>query len=209
MTQPSSTEKLLTRIRELQNELEREYTRRRAQFRYSLKNGRVVFEAEMRRRHREFRVRLGTFLRNTRPMVVLTAPVIYSLIIPFVLLDLFVTLYQAVCFPVYRIEKVKRADFIRVDRHHLAYLNALQKLNCVYCGYCNGLIGYVQEVAGRTEAYWCPIKHAARIGAHHAYYAQFVDYGDAEGFADGLAASRQHVTQVGVSGIDVKQQGQD
>lgn len=209
MTQPSSTEKLLTRIRELQNELEREYTRRRAQFRYSLKNGRVVFEAEMRRRHREFRVRLGTFLRNTRPMVVLTAPVIYSLIIPFVLLDLFVTLYQAVCFPVYRIEKVKRADFIRVDRHHLAYLNALQKLNCVYCGYCNGLIGYVQEVAGRTEAYWCPIKHAARIGAHHAYYAQFVDYGDAEGFADGLEVSRQHVTQVGVSGIDVKQQGQD
>lgn len=209
MTQPSSTEKLLTRIRELQNELEREYTRRRAQFRYSLKNGRVEFEAEMRRRHREFRVRLGTFLRNTRPMVVLTAPVIYSLIIPFVLLDLFVTLYQAVCFPVYRIEKVKRADFIRVDRHHLAYLNALQKLNCVYCGYCNGLIGYVQEVAGRTEAYWCPIKHAARIGAHHAYYAQFVDYGDAEGFADGLAASRQHLTQVGVSEIDVKQQGQD
>lgn len=209
MTQPSSTEKLLTRIGELQNELEREYTRRRAQFRYSLKNGRVVFEAEMRRRHREFRVRLGTFLRNTRPMVVLTAPVIYSLIIPFVLLDLFVTLYQAVCFPVYRIEKVKRADFIRVDRHHLAYLNALQKLNCVYCGYCNGLIGYVQEVAGRTEAYWCPIKHAARIGAHHAYYAQFVDYGDAEGFADGLEVSRQHVTQVGVSGIDVKQQGQD
>ncbi|MFO7771046.1 MAG: hypothetical protein R6V38_06805 [Roseovarius gahaiensis] len=209
MTQPSSTEKLLTRIRELQNELEREYTRRRAQFRYSLKNGRVVFEAEMRRRHREFRVRLGTFLRNTRPMVVLTAPVIYSLIIPFVLLDLFVTLYQAVCFPVYRIEKVKRADFIRVDRHHLAYLNALQKLNCVYCGYCNGLIGYVQEVAGRTEAYWCPIKHAARIGAHHAYYAQFVDYGDAEGFADGLEVSRQHITQVGVSGIDVKQQGQD
>lgn len=209
MTQPSSTEKLLTHIRELQNELEREYTRRRAQFRYSLKNGRVEFEAEMRRRHREFRVRLGTFLRNTRPMVVLTAPVIYSLIIPFVLLDLFVTLYQAVCFPVYRIEKVKRADFIRVDRHHLAYLNALQKLNCVYCGYCNGLIGYVQEVAGRTEAYWCPIKHAARIGAHHAYYAQFVDYGDAEGFADGLEVSRQHVTQVGVSGIDVKQQGQD
>ena len=197
----SATEKILTRIRELQDELDEEFARRRAAFRYGFENGRVVFEAEMRRRHREMRVRLSTFLRRTRPLTVITAPVIYSLIVPFVLLDLFVTLYQAICFPAYGIDKVRRADFIRVDRHHLAYLNALQKLNCVYCGYCNGLIGYVQEVAGRTEAYWCPIKHAARVGTHHAYYAQFVDYGDAEGFEAGLEASRRRITQAGLSGI--------
>lgn len=197
----SATEKILTRIRELQDELDEEFARRRAAFRYGFENGRVVFEAEVRRRHREMRVRLLTFLRRTRPLTVITAPVIYSLIVPFVLLDLFVTLYQAICFPAYGIDKVRRADFIRVDRHHLAYLNALQKLNCVYCGYCNGLIGYVQEVAGRTEAYWCPIKHAARVGTHHAYYAQFVDYGDAEGFEAGLEASRRRITQAGLSGI--------
>ena len=197
----SATEKILTSIRELQDELDEEFARRRAAFRYGFENGRVVFEAEMRRRHREMRVRLSTFLRRTRPLTVITAPVIYSLIVPFVLLDLFVTLYQAICFPAYGIDKVRRADFIRVDRHHLAYLNALQKLNCVYCGYCNGLIGYVQEVAGRTEAYWCPIKHAARVGTHHAYYAQFVDYGDAEGFEAGLEASRRRITQAGLSGI--------
>ncbi|MEQ8901869.1 MAG: hypothetical protein RID11_09820 [Roseovarius sp.] len=197
----SATEKLLTRIRELQDELDEEFARRRDAFRYGFENGRVVFEAEMRRHHREMRVRLSTFLRQTRPLTVITAPVIYSLIVPFVLLDLFVTLYQAICFPAYGIDKVRRADFIRVDRHHLAYLNALQKLNCVYCGYCNGLIGYVQEIAGRTEAYWCPIKHAARVGTHHAYYAQFVDYGDAEGFEAGLAASRRRITQAGLSGI--------
>ncbi|MDR9394140.1 MAG: hypothetical protein RI571_07410, partial [Roseovarius sp.] len=148
------TEKLLKRIRELQKELDAEFAARREAFRYSVENGRVVFEAEMRRRHREMRVRLWAFLARTRPMVVITAPVIYSMIVPFALLDLFVTVYQRVCFPVYGIERVRRADFIRVDRHHLAYLNALQKLNCVYCGYCNGLIGYVQEIAGRTEAYW-------------------------------------------------------
>ena len=201
MTSP--TEKLLARIRDLQGELEAEFHRRRAEFSYRLENGRVVFETEIRRRHRALRVGLGTFLRQTRPMVVLTAPVIYSLILPFALLDLFATLYQAICFPVYRIEKVRRADFIRIDRHHLAYLNALQKLNCVYCGYCNGLIGYVQEVAGRTEAYWCPIKHAARVGGHHAYYAQFVDYGDAEGYGPGLEASRARITKVGLSGHEV------
>ncbi|MGX0878190.1 hypothetical protein ACSSV4_002887 [Roseovarius sp. MBR-154] len=200
----TATEKLLTRIRELQDELEEEFSRRRAAFRYSFENGRVVFEAEVRRRHREMRVRLSTFLREARPLTVITAPVIYSVIVPFVLLDLFVTVYQAVCFPAYGIDKVRRADFIRVDRHHLAYLNALQKLNCVYCGYCNGLIGYVQEIAGRTEAYWCPIKHAARVGAIHAYYAQFVDYGDAEGFEAGLQASRRRITRTGLSGLSPK-----
>ena len=197
----STTETILARIRDLQEEMEEELARRRAAFRYRFENGRVVFEAEVRRRHREMRVRLTTFLRHARPLTIITAPVIYSMIVPFVLLDLFVTVYQAVCFPAYGIVKVRRADFIRIDRHHLAYLNALQKLNCVYCGYCNGLIGYVQEIAGRTEAYWCPIKHAARVGAHHAYYAQFVDYGDAEGFERGLAAARRRVTRAGLSGI--------
>ena len=198
---PTASERLLTRIRELQDELEAEFERRRTAFRYSLENGRVVFEAEARRRHREMRVRLLTFLRRARPMTVITAPVIYAIIVPFALLDLFVTIYQRICFPVYGIERVRRADFIRIDRHHLAYLNALERLNCVYCGYCNGLIGYVQEIAGRTEAYWCPIKHAARVGAHHAYYAQFVDYGDADSYREGLAASRARVTRPGLSGF--------
>src|SRR6056297_1129696 len=197
----TATEKLLTRIRELQDELEEEFARRRAAFRYEFENGRVVFEAEARRHHREMRVRLLTFLRHARPMTVITAPVIYAMIVPFVLLDLFVTIYQRVCFPVYGIERVRRADFIRIDRHHLAYLNALERLNCVYCGYCNGLIGYVQEIAGRTEAYWCPIKHAARIGTHHAYYAQFVDYGDADHFEEGLQEMRARVTRPGLSGL--------
>jgi hypothetical protein len=202
MTSPTDT--LLARIRELQDELEHDLRRRSEAFRYRLENGRVVFEEGIRAQHRALRVRLSTFLRGTRPMVVLTAPVIYSLIVPFVLLDLMVSLYQALCFPVYGIEKVRRRDFIRIDRHHLAYLNALQKLNCVYCGYCNGLIGYVQEIAGLTEAYWCPIKHAARIGAYHAYYAQFVDYGDAEGFDSGLTASRRRITRPGLSGLGPK-----
>jgi len=191
MSSPADT--ILSRIRALQEQLEAEFEKRSEALRYRLENGRVIFDAEARRQHRDMRVRLSDFLRQTRPLVVLVAPVIYALIIPFVLLDLTVTLYQRICFPVYRIRLVRRADFIRIDRHHLAYLNALQKLNCVYCGYCNGVIGYVQEVAGRTEAYWCPIKHAARVGAQHNYYAQFVDYGDAEGFQAGLKASRARV----------------
>ena len=194
---PSTAETLIARIRALQDELEEEISRRGEAFRYSLRHGRVEFEEEARRRHREMRVRLGTFLRQTRPMVVLTAPVIYAMIVPFALLDLFVTIYQAVCFPVYGIPRVRRRDHIRIDRHHLQYLNGLQKLNCIYCGYANGLIAYVREIAGRTEAYWCPIKHAARVEGRHVHYAGFLDYGDAEGFEAGLKASRERVSKEG------------
>ncbi|WP_137702935.1 hypothetical protein [Marimonas lutisalis] len=189
----SAIENLITRIRDLQDELEEEIARKGEAFRYRLENDRVVFEDEVRRQHRKLRIKLWEFLRATRPMVVLTAPVIYALIVPLVLLDLFVAIYQAVCFPVYGIPKVRRRDHVRIDRHKLQYLNGLQKLNCVYCGYANGVISWVREVAGRTEAYWCPIKHAGRMGAPHPHYPLFIDYGDAEAYADGLEASRERV----------------
>ena len=73
------TEALLERIRQLQDEIEAEIHRGRERFRYRLENGRVVFEAEMRQRHRAFRVKLSTFLRQARPMVIITAPVIYAM----------------------------------------------------------------------------------------------------------------------------------
>ena len=61
-------------------------------------------------------------------------------------------------------------------------MNALEKLNCAYCSYANGLIAYVREIAGRTEQYWCPIKHARRVIGAHPGYAAFMDYGDADGY---------------------------
>ena len=111
------------------------------------------------------------------------------MILPFVLLDLFVTVYQAICFPVYRIPKVRRGDYLIFDRSHLAYLNGLEKLNCAYCSYANGLIAYVREIAGRTEQHWCPIKHARRVIGAHPRYAAFEDYGDAYGYKNSLRNS--------------------
>ncbi|WP_212524778.1 hypothetical protein [Actibacterium sp. MT2.3-13A] len=184
---PPAMERLLGRIRELQEAVQEEIEERRAEFRYRVERGRVVFEDDMRRRHRELREGWLSFLKRTRPMVVLTAPVIYSLILPLALLDLFVSLYQAICFPVHGIEKVRRGDYIAIDRHQLGYLNGLQKLNCVYCGYANGLIGYAREIASRTEEYWCPIKHARRIEEPHARYGSFVEFGDGEGFRENLS----------------------
>ena len=84
------------------------------------------------------------------------------------------------CFRLYRLPPVRRADYVVIDRHHLHYLNIMQKLNCVYCGYVNGLIAWARELASVTEQYWCPIKHARKVRGSHARYAQFLDYGNAE-----------------------------
>lgn len=175
-------EELARQIRDLEAELDAEMAKRRADLRIGLEHGRIAFEKELLRRHRELKTSLSAYLWNASPLVVITAPVIYAMIMPFVLLDLCVTVYQAICFPVYGIPKVRRADYFVFDRHHLAYLNALEKLNCGYCSYANCLIAYVREIAARTEQYWCPIKHARRVVGSHPRYAMFDDYGDAEGF---------------------------
>jgi hypothetical protein len=173
---------LTQKIRTLEAELDAELAKRRAELRIGMEHGRAVFEEELLRRHRELKTRLATYIARAHPLVVITAPVIYAMIVPFALLDLFVTVYQAICFPVYGIAKVRRADYLVFDRGHLAYLNALEKLNCAYCSYANGLIAYVREIAGRTEQHWCPIKHARRVVGTHPRYANFEDYGDAHGF---------------------------
>lgn len=185
---------LTDKIQSLEAELEAELAKRRAELHVGLEKGRAHFEAELLRRHREMRTRLASYVAHARPLVVLTAPVIYALIVPLVLLDLCVSLYQAICFPAYGIEKVRRGDYMVFDRHHLAYLNALEKFNCAYCSYANGLIAYVREIAGRTEKHWCPIKHARRVVGAHPAYARFEDYGDAEGYRkleEEMAAKRR------------------
>lgn len=178
----STIDQLVEQIRSLQSELDAELAIRRADLNYSLRSGRVRFEHEVLRAHRVLQISLARYVFNASALHVITAPVIYSLILPFLLLDVFVTVYQAICFPVYGIEKVKRSDYLIFDRHHLAYLNLVEKINCAYCSYGNGLLAYAREIAGRTEQYWCPIKHAKRVIAAHESYDSFAEFGDAEAF---------------------------
>ena len=186
----SRTADLLERIAGLERELEGELTRRRALWRFRVDAGRVRFEREAHEVNRRLKQRLPAFLRESSPLTILTAPLIYSLIVPVALLDLWVTIYQAVCFRAYGIARVRRSAYIVIDRHALAYLNGVEKLNCVFCGYANGVFAYVREVAGRTEQYWCPIRHARRIRAPHPHYREFVEYGDAEGYKQKLIPLR-------------------
>ena len=115
---------------------------------------------------------------HSRTLVVLTSPLIYLMVIPFAL-DLFITTYQAICFPVYGVPRVARTDYIGFDRGHLAHLNVLERFNCFYCSYANGLIACVREIAARTEQSCCPIRHAQRLRSPHSCYPHFLDYGDA------------------------------
>jgi hypothetical protein len=181
---------LLDRIARLEREVEVELDRAREKWRYRIVAGRVRFEREVRLAHARLKHSIPRFLRESQPLNILTAPIIYSMIVPLALLDLWISVYQAICFPVYGIERVDRGGYIVVDRHHLAYLNGIEKLNCVYCGYATGVFAYVREIAGRTEQYWCPIRHAKRIRAPHAHYREFVDYGDAEQYREQLLVLR-------------------
>lgn len=173
---------LIKQISALEDELEAEFERRRASLNFRIEHHRVVFEREIQKQHEALKKKLMSYVAGARPLVILTAPVIYAMIVPLVLLDIFVTLYQIICFPVYKIEKVRRGNFVSFDRQHLSYLNGLEKLNCVYCSYGNGVLAYAREIAANTELYWCPIKHARRMQGLHRHYSEFADYGDAEGY---------------------------
>ena len=173
---------LMDKLRAVEAEIEAELTKRREELRFRIEKRKIVFEQEVKRVHRAIKMRSARYFINANPLIVLTAPVIYSLIVPIALVDLWVMAYQAICFPVYKIPKVRRRDYLVFDRHHLAYLNIIEKINCAYCSYCNGAIAFVREVASRTEVYWCPIKHARRILGAAPALQGFADFGDAEGF---------------------------
>ncbi len=178
----SKVSALLEQIDDLEDRLEDEFEKHRTELGFVNKNGGIVFDEKILLEHLGLKTGLLEYVLNLRLMVVLTAPAIYGMIIPFVLIDLTVVIYQAVCFPVYGLEPVRRSDFLVFDRRHLVYLNALEKFNCLYCTYANGVIGFIREVAARTEKYWCPIKHARRLHYVHSQYRHFEDYGDGDAY---------------------------
>jgi len=115
-------------------------------------------------------------------LLLLTSPVIYGLFFVVVIADIFGTLYQYICFPVYRIPRVRRADYVIIDRVKLKQLNLIQKFNCLYCEYANGVIAYVAEITARTEWHWCPIKHDREVIYPHAHYQKFIEYDDTRNY---------------------------
>lgn len=117
--------------------------------------------------------------KKRRFFQVISLPIIWSVLIPMVVFDLWMEIYHRTCFPLYRIKYVKRSSYVKIDRHKLQYLKFHQKLACVYCGYANGLAGYWVKIASETERYWCGVMHARANGFKEpSHHKRFVKYGD-------------------------------
>lgn len=192
---PEKLRALLQELQDLEEKIQRELRKSEKDISYSIEDHRVRFTREMAALHRTARKSLIGFLSESRILVILTSPVIYALLVPALIMDVFVCTYQSICFPIYGIPKVQRRDYIVLDRHRLAYLNGIEKLNCEYCAYFNGVIAFVREVASRTEQYWCPIRHALAAKGMHRRYSDFVAFGDAEGFRTRFESLRKNVQE--------------
>jgi len=187
---------LLAKMRELEREMMQELRQKEADLLYEVRAKKVRFTEEAMIRHRKLSKRIHHYILDSPFLVLLTAPIIWSCLLPIVFLDFVISIYQSVCFGIYGIPKVCRSDYLLIDRNRLAYLNFLEKLNCEYCAYGNGILAYAVEIAARTEQYWCPIKHALRMKSKHSRYKFFFDYGDAEHY-------RQQIEQVRRSFVDI------
>lgn len=186
---------LIEQIAELEDELQTAIHEQESKIFFQIKGKRVEFEQSIKLAHRKLKTGFFRWLTLNRPINLITAPIIYSMFFPLLIVDLCVSFYQATCFPIYKIKKVRRADYIVIDRQHLEYLNWFQRSHCTYCAYGAGLIAYVGEIIARTEQYFCPIKHARKVIGTHARYRHFLEYGDGEDYEIKLEKFRQELAE--------------
>jgi hypothetical protein len=184
---------LLRQLEDIEARIERRFEERRAALAYTVAGRRVSFEQAIREEHRRIRQGVIDFWRKSPWPTLLTSPFVYLMIVPIAFLDVSVMMYQLVCFSVWRVPRARRSQYVIIDRHKLAYLNWIEKLNCLYCEYANGVIAWTREVAARTEQYWCPIRHATLPAGLHERAREFLDYGDAEGWRKRLGEIRAKI----------------
>ena len=188
-------QQLLNQITSLEDELRCVLNEQQSSIFFQIKGKRVEFERSIKQTHLKLKRNFFRWLITDRPQNLITGPIIYSMIIPLLLTDLFITFYQLTCFPIYGIKKVSRAEYIIFDRQHLNYLNFIEKFHCTYCAYGSGMIAYISEIVARTEQYFCPIKHARKIVGTHARYKQFLDFGAADNYEGKLEEYRVALNQ--------------
>lgn len=185
---------LLNQMEVIEKELNEIIHQQEIQFNYQLKGKKVEFENSIKEAHKKLKIGLIHWF-SKRPINLMTGPIIYSMIIPMLILDVCISFYQLTCFPIYKIKLVKRRDYMSFDRHHLHYLNWIEKFHCSYCAYGAGLLAYITEIVARTEQYFCPIKHARKVMGTHSRYIKFLDYGDAKNYQENLESYRKQLSK--------------
>ncbi len=189
-------QELVEKIKVLEKELSREIQKKEEEYYYKIFGKKVTFEEWIKHEQKALVQKIIPYLRDSSWPVVVSAPVVWAVLPAALLFDLLFSVYHAICFPIYGIPKVKRGDYFLFDRRVLPYLNIIEKVNCLYCAYVNGLIAYTQEIAGRTEQYWCPIKYARKMTTLHSRYVRFLEFGDGAGYREKFEAVRRDFADV-------------
>lgn len=188
----SKINQILREMEQKSEELKKEYDRLKDKYDFSFEQGKVRFSQKAKQAHKKVKDSVFKNIKTYKNFKhIISAPFIYGMIIPFVVMDIGLFIYQNLCFRLYNIPLVKRSEYIVFDRQHLKYLNFLDKFNCLYCSYGNWVLSYGVEIAGRTEKYWCPIKHAKKTKTLHDWQKHFADYGDAEWFKEVFNSNKE------------------
>ncbi len=182
---------MIEEIEAMKIRLGEEITQHEKDISYEIQNGYVQFEKEVLDKQKENMKNLLTWFRDIPLLHLLASPLVYGMIIPAILFDIILFIYQQVVFRIFKFKFIKRSDYILFDRQYLGYLNSIEKLNCLYCSYFNGLMQYAAAIAGRTELYFCPIKHAKKVAYQHDFYDAFFSYGDEDKYQKKLEALRK------------------
>ena len=183
-------DEITAQIQKLEDELTLEFKKKEKEFFSKIESEKAEFEERVIKNGKEKINSSINYLSSLPLGVALTLPFIWIMIIPAMFTDLMVTIYQTICFPIYKIPKVKRKDYVVLDRYNLFYLGRIEKINCFYCEYFNGVAAYVREIAARTEQLWCPIKHAKQLKGPHSRYHKFIRYGDYTEYTKSLEKRR-------------------
>jgi hypothetical protein len=173
---------MLDEIEEMKKNLAEEIEKQEEKITYEIKDGYVRFENEVLEKQKENMKNLLAWFRDIPLLHLLSSPIIYAMVIPAVIFDLVLFIYQQVIFRIYKFKFIKRSDYIIYDHQYLGYLNSIEKLNCLYCSYFNGLMQYAAAIASRTELYFCPIKHAKKIAYEHEHYVKYFEYGEGDAY---------------------------
>ena len=87
-------DRIVATIHEAEEALSEDVRDQQKRWQYGLHRRRVWFDKEVRHAHKQLKQGIPSFLRHGSVLNLLTTPIIYSLSLPFVLLDVWVSLYQ-------------------------------------------------------------------------------------------------------------------
>jgi len=188
-----SIKELIDQMEVLEEKLKAEIEAHENTISYEIQEGYIKFEESVLKKQRENMKGIFQFFSEIPLSHLLTSPLVYAMVLPALILDVMLFVYQNVIFRIYGFEFVRRGDYIIFDRRYLRYLNSIEKLNCMFCSYFNGLMHYSAEIAAKTELYFCPIKHAKKIYYRHRYYREFLEFGDGENYQEKLKEIRDEM----------------